>query len=792
MLSDLKLAFRQLAKSPGFAAIAILTLGLAIGANTAIFSALNAALLRPLPYPHAGRLVEIHERTEAGGRNSVAGGAFLDWRENSTRLDSITLVHGVTFNLRADGPPERLDGLEVSPEFLRVFGVAPLFGRGFTGEDGTPGGDNAVVILTEELWRSRFGADEKLVGSRIVLDDVPRTIIGIAPAGTWIYRDVQFFVPVVLPPNTDRTRRDGHWASVYGRLQPGASVTEAETELNGIKLRLQSLYPAWKNKWGVSVASLSENLAREARPALLVLLGAVAFVLLIACANVANLLLARSRDRRTEIAVRAALGASGAQLMRQVLVESLLLSTLGGILGILLASWGIDFLRHLTADFLPRAMAPSLDLRVLGFSLAVSTATGLLFGLLPAWHARRPDLNAALKSGGRGATSGGRTRTQAVLVITEVALTVILLTGAGLLFRSLVKTTRVDVGFDPAHVLAFDLALPDASYASNEQRLAFTRAALDRIRALPGVEAAGTGLAVPFAGGGYGEYFSTAKPDNNFRLGRVDFISGGYLEGLGVRLLSGRTLADADNYIGAPPVAVINDAAARAVFPDEDPIGQTITFRGRAWTIIGVITDIPDRKLDRAPRPFAYAPQAFIRDNYSMVVRTKFDPRTLVTAVRAEIQRLDPGLPLANVRTLDEAMSGSMTERRLILGLIGAFTAVALLLACLGLYGVMAYSVVIRRRELSIRLALGAAPAAVRDLVLRDGLRLTLIGLVVGIAGALASARLITAFLFGTSPHDPVVIAVTTALLLVMAVVSCWLPARRATRVDPMVALRAE
>jgi predicted permease len=792
MFSDLKYAFRQLAQSPGFTTVALLTLAIGIGANTAIFSTLNAALLRPLPYPQADRLVQVFETREDGGQNGNSGGAFLDWREHNTQFDSLALVSRARLNLRGEQAPLRLEGLEVSHDFFRVFGVHPLLGRDFLPADDQAGGDNNVIILTEELWRSQFGANPALVGTTIIIDDVPRTVIGVVPAGAWLYREVQCFVPAVLAPNSDRSARSPHWANTFGRLKPGVSIAQGDEDLRAIKVRLQAQYPVWKKLWGVAVVSLPEKLAAESRPALLMLLGAVALVLLIACANVANLLLARANDRRQEIALRAALGASRLRLVRQVLTESLLLAILGGGLGILLSFWAIDLLRHLTADFLPRAMAPALDPRVLGFSVLLAGVTGIFFGLVPAWQLRRLDLNDALKNGGRGASAGGRHRTQASLVVAEVALTVVLLVGAGLLFRSLVKTASVSLGFEPQRALAFDLSLPGVTYKDGEQRLAFTRTLLDRIRALPGVEAAGTGLSIPFAGGGYGEYVGRPGRPASYTLGRVDYVSGGYLQALGTQVLSGRSLTDADNQRNGPRVMVISQTAASTFFPKENPLGENVEFSGKTWTVVGVIADLPDKKLDGAARPFVYCPQAFNPQDYSVVVRTSLEPLALVPLIRSAVQQLDAGLPLAHVRALDQAMAGSMSARRLILGLIGAFAVTALFLACIGLYGVMAYTVGLRRRELCIRLALGAAPRAVRTMVLRDGLKLVLLGIMLGLGGAYAGSRLIAAMLYGVSAHDPVVLGGVTFILTAVAFVACLLPAIKAARADPVAALRAE
>ena len=789
---DAGLGLRLLARGPGFAAVAILTLALGIGANTAIYSVLDAVLLRPLPYPEPGRLMLVSETLDNGNPNSVSGGAFLDWRAHQTQFDALTLTHPVTYNLRGD-VPERLAGMEVSHEFLKVLGIPPLLGRGFLPDDDRPGGRNDVVMITEELWRSRFGADAAIVGQTIVLDEVSRTVIGVLPAGAWMLKDQSFFVPAVLMPGTQRSERSPHWAAVFGRLASNATVASADAELKQIKRQLNVQYPPFKQKWGAIVQPVAEVIGGLAQTPMLILLGAVSLVLLIACANVANLLLARGCHRQQELAVRAALGASGGRLVRQLLTENLMLALLGGLAGIAVAYFGLDVLRRFTADALPITLTPKLDMQVLLVSLAITVVTGPLVGLLPALRARRPDLSAAMNSGSKGASSGGRQRTQSLLVVAEVALTVVLLASAGLLLRSLAKAASVDPGFEPSRVLTFQLSLPDVSYTSTEKRLAFATELLDRLRALPGVHGAGSGMAIPFVGGGYGEYFfRPGRAEGDLELGRMDYVSPGYLEALGTRLLTGRRFTDADNRLGGPRVAVISEWTMRRFFPKGDAIGQPLTVGGQTWQIVGVIADVVDRRLDVPHGAFGYVPSAFNLSQLSVVVRTPLDPLSLVATVRAEVARLDPGVAVASARALDRAMAESMTQRKVVLALVGVFATAALLLAAIGLYGVMAYAVATRRREFGIRMAFGAVRQDLIRQVLRGGLTLTTMGLLVGLAGAVGVARLLASELYQVRGSDPLVIAGTTATVLAVAILACSVPAWRASRFHPMAALRVE
>jgi predicted permease len=789
---DAGVGLRLLGRSPGFAAVAILTLALGIGANTAIYSVLDAVLLRPLPYPEPDRVMMVSEVRADGGANSVSGGAFLDWREHQKTFDALTITVPVSFNLRGD-VPERLNGVAVSHEFLEVLGIPPLLGRGFLPDEDRPGGNTNVVMITEDFWRSRFGADAGIIGGTMVLDEVPHTVIGVLPRGAWMVKDYTFFVPVVLTPGSDRAARAGHWGGVFGRLASTATVASADANLKRIKLQLNPQYPDFKQKWGVVVQPVTEVIGGVARAPMLILLGAVSLVLLIACANVANLLLARGCHRQQELAVRAALGASGGRLVRQVLTENLMLALMGGLAGIVVAYVGLEVLRRFTADALPVTLTPRLDRQVLLVSLGITVVTGPLVGLLPALRARRPDLSAAMNSGSKGASSGGRQRTQSLLVVAEVALTVVLLASAGLLLRSLAKAASVDPGFEPSRILAFQVSLPDVSYESREKRLAFTGDLLARLRALPGVDGAGTAMAIPFIGGGYGEYFyREARTDNDAVIGRMDFISPGYLEALGTRLLTGRRFTDADNRIGGPRVAVINEWTMRRFFPKGDAIGQPITVQGQPWQIVGVIADVVDRRLDVPHGAFAYVPSAFNLGQISVIVNTPLDPMSLVATVRAEVARIDAGVAVASPRSLDRAMAESMTQRKVVLALVGVFATAALLLAAIGLYGVMAYAVATRRREFGIRMAFGAMRQDLIRQVLRGGLTLTTVGLLVGLAGAVGVAQLLASELYQVKGSDPLVIAGTAATVLAVAILACSVPAWRASRFHPMAALRVE
>jgi predicted permease len=789
---DIILGLRLIERNPGFAAVAILTLALGIGANTAIFTALDTLLLRPLPYPQPERLVQISELVETGRPNSVSGGAFLDWREQQTQFDAIALTAPVAFNLRGSSRAERITGLEVSHEFFRVLGVPMRLGRGFAPDDDRPGAADAVIVLTEEFWRSHFGADPTAIGRSLVLDEVPHTIIGVFPAGAWLVRDHRFFVPAVLTPGTLRAARSPHWAAVFGRLRADTTIAQADAELKALKQRLTPLYPSFKAGWSVAVEPAADAIRGATRDPVLTLLAAVSLVLLIACANVANLLIARGYQRQQELAVRTALGATGRRLVRQVLTEHFVLVGLGGLAGVAVAYAGTSLLRYLTQLALPLSLAPRVDERALMFTLAATVVTGVLSGSLPALRAGRIGVNAALTNGSRNQTAGRR-RTQTMLVIAEVSFTVVLLCSAGLLMRSLLKTASVDPGFDAAHTLAFEVSLPDATYESRERRHAFAIQLVERLRALPGVAAAGSGMAVPFSGGGFGERFRRPQaPEQDYVMGRLSYASAGFLDALGVRLLEGRRLMPTDDHADGARVVVINDTAARTVFAGDTAVGQPVRIAGQVWQVIGVVADVVDRQLDARPQPLAYAPLAFNPGQLSMVVRTPLDPASLMESIRREVARVDAGVAVADARALDRAMNGSMLQRKVVLGLVATFATAALSLACIGLYGVMAYAVAIRRREFGIRMTLGARRAEIVSDVLRGGLSITAVGLVLGLAATAAAGRLLAGQLFEVRGSDPIALGVTTLTVAAVAMLASLVPALRAASVDPATALRGE
>ena len=679
---DTRQGLRLLGRSPGFAAVAILTLAIGIGANTAIYSVLDALLLRPLPLPEPERLVMVSETLENGNPNSVSGGAYLDWRTHGTSFEALTLTGRVSYNLRGSGTPERLQGLEVSHEFLRVLGVSPLLGRDFHPDEDRPGGVNDVVIVTEELWRTRFGADRDLVGRSIILDEVPRTVIGVLPAGTWLFKDDVFFVPAVLRPGTERASRARSLGRRLRPPRPGSHRRAGRRRAQAAQGAAQSGVPVLQAALGRRRA-VGDRGDRRAHAD--------------AAPHPARRRLARAahrlRQRREPPAGARLPPAAGARRARRARrrqrpdrppgADRERRPRPGRRCGRASASRivGVELLRAATSDILPFTFSPRVDMRVLLVSLAVTIVTGLFFGVLPALSARRPDLNRALGHGSKGVVSGGRQRTQATLIVVEVALTVVLLSAAGLLLRSLGKTASSDPGFEPARVLAFDVSLPDRSYESREKRLAFTATLLDTIRALPGVEGAGSGMAIPFSGGGYGEYIRRPdRPELRDEMpGRMDFVSPGYLEALGTRLLAGRRFTPADNRADGPRTAIISETTARRLFPDRSPLGQPIRISGDpAWTIVGVIADVVDRRLDADRRAFAYVPQAFNTSQISIAVRTSGAPLGLVRSVRGALQALDPGVAMANPRALDQVMAGSMLQRKAVLWLVGAFAVIAL------------------------------------------------------------------------------------------------------------------
>ncbi|HEX5085971.1 MAG TPA: ABC transporter permease [Blastocatellia bacterium] len=805
MFQDLRFGARMLLKNPGFTAVAVLTLALGIGANTAIFSVVNSVLLKPLPYAQPEQLVNLWEAAP-WGMSPVSPGAFTDWRDGSSSLEALSVVRDKSMNLAGEGQPERLIGLEVSESYLRILRLPPMLGRGFLPGEDKPGGDNKVAVISHELWRRRFGADPGIIGRAIRLNSEPYTVIGILPpkaflAGQDRNEDWQFLIPFVFGASDDQTTRSNHLFNVIARLKPAVSREQAQTELTALKQRLQPLYPTDKEDWAVKVAPLHESVTGGVRPTLLTLMGAVGFVLLIACANVANLLLGKAASRQQEMAIRAAMGASRWRVVRQMLTESSLLGLLGGSLGVGLAYWGAQALSNWSGD-LPRADEVVIDGRALAFSLLISIGAGLLFGLIPALQVSASNLNETLKEGGRGSVTRSGNRMRGGLIVAEIALALMLLAGTGLLVRSLYRLLNVDPGFNPQNSLAMDLSLPKERYPLySDARSRFLHRIFEKLEGLPGVEAAGMASSAPLSGVYNGSGLKRVdRPEQDYHSS-FNSVSGNYFNALGVPLLRGRAFSDRDDFTNDlhftndQLVVIINEALAKKMFPNEDPLGKRVRFwnhegRDLEWEIVGIVGNVRQMQLDDAALERFYIPQAFFWQDGSLIVRTKGEPLALTEAIRKAILGLDSEVPLSNVRTMEQVVSSSLSTRRFTLTLLGIFAVAALALAVIGLYGVMAYAVTLRTHEIGIRLALGARRADVLWLVLRHGMRLTILGLAVGLAGAFALTGVLRNHLYETGPTDSTTFATVSLLLVFVALLACLIPARRATKVDPMAALR--
>ena len=793
MLSDFRFACRQIWKHRGLSCIAVLTIGLAIGANTAIFSVVNGVLIEPLPYPEPGRLVGVFETVPDGGRNSVSGGAFKDWAEHSSSFSHLAVFEGTELNLTGTGVPRRLSGLKVSAGFLAALGVEPSLGRDFAAGEDQVGGENQLVLLTHDLWQSLFGADNEVLGRVLMLDQQPYSVVGVLPPGALMEDQVSFLVPTVIDGDPHQWQRGGHWRSVVGRLLPAVTAEQAQEELRAIKARLGSEYPSFKEDWSVEVIPYQEIWAGNIRPTLMLLLGTVALVMLIACANVSNLLLARGTARAREMAIRGALGAHAWRIVRQMLVESLALAAMGCVLGLILAAYGIELLSGMVLGRIPQALAPELDLSVLLFSVAAAVGCGLLFGVLPAWRAVRGGSHHELKESVRGSTSRSRARSQSALVVAEVAFTLVLLIAAGLFLRSFAELMSTDPGFDPSHTLAFDLSFPDASYPEASDRMGFIRELLTGLQALPAVESAGAGSALPLSNHGRTEFVSRADlPERTDYVAGCTFVTGDYFQAMGMSLTRGRALTEADNSTQAARALVVDSTLVRDLYGNQNPIGESVRFLGENWQIVGVVEPVRHWVLDHDPLPAVYLPQAYETSSTSIVLRSRLDPAVLSDAVRGVVQSMDPMQPLANVRTLEQAVDRSLAARKATLSLLGFFAAVAVGLACIGIYGVMSFAVGRRARELGIRSALGAQRSDVVQLVLRAGMGLSTVGVLIGFAVAWVSARWLESQLYGIEAHDPWVFCGSVVLLVVVSAISVYWPARRAAGKGSLEALRSD
>jgi predicted permease len=815
---DFRYSLRMLAKNSGFSAIAILTLALGVGANTAIFSVVNAVLLRPLPFEAPDRLVQIwHTPPQASFPGiptfSVSPANFLDWRSRSHAFEGMSAYGFGRYTLTGTGHPEAVRMVAATSGFFSILRAKPLLGRTFLEEEDSPGRDHEV-ILSYHLWRSRFGADRNVVGKNIALNEQAFTVVGVMGAN--------FAFPISTDPDarpqmwkplswTDQERgvRDNHNYGVLARLKSGVTLRQARAELDSISSQLALQYPGDNKGWGAIANPLREDLVGDVRPALLILLGAVTLVLLTACANVANLLLAKTLSRRKEIAIRAAMGASRYRLLQQALSEAVLLALAGGALGLIFAHYGVVLIVRFLAQRLPRSTEIGLDVWVLTFALGVSLLSGIAVGLLSTLRLAKADVSESLKQGlGRTSSESGGARLRNILVVSEVALSLMLLVGAGLLIRSLSTLRHVNPGFDPDRLLTLEVSIPSSKFSEPAQQVRFFDRVLDRVQTLPGIQSAGFVDSLPLSGDGSHQPVSVEgrpvvamadQPEVDVRL-----ISPGYMSAMHIALLSGRDI-DHSDVANRPGAVLISQSMAKLFWPNENPIGKHLTlyfFRDLPRVVVGVVADVKmDSLSETRPAPTLYFPMAQVSVPTSgpwqsfgmnLAVRTDGNPLNAVSMVTDSIREVDAEVPLLNIRTMDESVSSSLSSQRFTMLLLAAFAGTALLLAAAGIYGVMAYLVTRRTREIGVRMALGAVAGDVLRLVIGQGMWTTIVGMAIGIGGSFALTRTMQSLLFGVSTTDPLTLVGVVVLLAAVSFLACWIPARRATRVDPLVALRYE
>ena len=796
---DLRYGFRVLLKKPGFTLIAVITLAIGIGANTAIFSVVNAVLLRPLPYPESDQLAWVwaDNRGEGISEDIASWPNFVDWRAQNRVFEGMAGVRDQKFNLTRAGEPEELRGASVSANFFELMRSSVARGRGFSADEEQQGSD-LVVVIGHHLWQRRFGGDPNIVGQRLSLDGQSYNIIGVMPPGFQFPNKSELWKPLVADAQV-RGNRGIFWLPVIGRLKPGVTRAQAQAEMDGIARRLEQQYPDANRGIGVNVVPMHEQLIVKIRPALLVLLGAVVCVLLIASANVASLLLARGAARQKEIAIRAALGAGRWRVAQQLLMESSLLALLGGALGLLVARWGAGALVVLGPRDLPRAESIGIDSRVLLFTFGLSLVTGVVFGSFPALQASKLRLTEALKEGSRSGVGLSDQRKLAALVIAEIALALLLLLGAGLLLKSSWRLQQVNPGFNSERALKLRLSLPQSKYREGAGVAMFYQRLIERLNALPGVLAVGVTSSVLMGKVHPSSSFvveGRPRPDGPPPELPIDSISPGYFQAMAMQIVQGRAFTGQDGIDGLP-VAVVNETMARRSWPGEDPIGKRFTFddpglEARWLTVVGVVRDSKRQGLDMGVRIECFLPhmQRPIRA-MEIVVRAKDNPLTMAPTVREAVWSLDRDLPLSEIETLEQMLGEQVATRRFNLLLLSSFAMIALALAAVGIYSVMAYSVTRRTYEIGVRLALGAQKSDVLKLIVKQGMLLALIGLAIGLLAAFALTRLMEGLLFGASVTDPLTFALITLLLTFVAFLACWIPARRATKVDTMVALRS-
>jgi putative ABC transport system permease protein len=808
LLQDIRYGIRMLLKRPGFTAVAVIALTLGIGANTAIFSVVNGVLLRPLPYKNPDRIVTIWEPSRGGHTLGLTDLEFFDYREQNHVFEELAAFATGSGNLTGTGEPERVAATWASGGFFPTVGVEAALGRAFNADDDKPGAA-PVVVLSNGLWQRRYGSDPNIIGQQLSFNGVNRTIIGVMPRSFYFdNKEVQLWLPLKLD-RADLSPGDRSYLAI-ARLKSDVTLEQSRVEMNALAAQLaeeyKKRYPQGVNATqSLNLIPLHDLIVGDIRPALLVLLGAIGFVLLIACANVANLLLARAEARQKEIAIRVALGASRGRIIQQLLTESVLLSLLGGATGLLLAFWGVEALLAIAPANIPRTSEVAVDGTVLVFTLAVSVVAGIMFGLVPGLQSSRVDLHESFKA--RSGSTGGRggRRTRRLLVVSEIALSLVLLVGAGLMIKSFWRLLNVDPGFDPGNVLTAQIALPPSRYPKFQQVDAFYKQLLERVQALPGVQSAGTVTALPLGGINSNASFEIEgkprSPDDAPQNADYRMISEDYFRAMGIPLVRGRYFEESDRE-SAPAVVIINEAMT-SFWPNEDPVGKRINLGvpGSPWlTIVGIAKDIKHQGLDLRAKPemyFLHSQNAYgtalgLARYMTVVARTSSGPMTLAGPIKSIVQTLDKDLPVARIQTMEQVLSNSVSQPRFTMLLLAAFGVLALALAAVGVYGVVSFSVVQRTHEFGIRMALGADARDVMKLVLREGLVIVSMGVAIGIALAFAATRLISSVLFSVSPSDPLTFLAISLLLVGVALGACFVPGRRATKVDPMEALRYE
>jgi putative ABC transport system permease protein len=797
LFRDVRYGFRGLWKRPAFTIIALIALALGIGANTAIFSLVNAVVLRPLPYPDPDGLVWVWGNFPGGNRASVSPPDYLDFRNQNKSFEQFAATVSITApaTLTGGGEPERLTASVVTGNYFQALGVTPLLGRGFSLDNEKPGSDQ-VAIISHELWQRRFAGNPGIVNQRIVLDSKSFQVIGVMPKDLTFPQTADLWVPLNFDADPDMKVRKAHFLRPLGRLKPGVTVAQAQADTDAIAAQLAQQYPQSNMGWNLRLEPLRERLIGSSRTSLFILFGAVGFVLLIACANVANLLLVRATARHKEVALRTALGASRLRIVRQLITESLLLALVGGALGALLATWGIDLLVTLTRDSVPPTAIVRIDATVLGFTFLVSLLTGLLFGVVPALRTAKLNLSDALKEGAKSSEATFKNRTRSLLVVFESALAVVLLIGAGLLVRSLIALQNVNPGFDAKNVLTMRVDLPRGKYDTAEKSSSFFQQLEQRLSGTPGIENVGFITELPLTGQPNDTPFTVegrppVAPDQEFN---ADFrrVNDNYFQTMRIPLMRGRNFTEQEVRDNAK-VIVVSEGLVNTVFPNEEALGKRLmtALSDKPFEIVGIVGDIRHRALEFQPYAAMYMPTVQ-SGRMNVVLRTQGDPLSVVPAVRKEVAAIDRDQPVAAVRTMDEWVDRSTATPRYRTTLLGLFAALAMILAATGIYGVMSYSVVQRTHEIGIRMALGARRGDVLRLVVREGMLLVVLGLGIGLVAAFLLTKVMNSLLFGVTSKDPITFVVVAGTLMLVALIACYIPARRATKVDPLTALRYE